>query len=382
VAGWPSVSAFTTGTPVLSIKSVRHSNLLQPSVSNTLCCLPQKNRPLAHIHAAPQIVPTGRHFGQMPFMMDDETGGMSTMTPEAQREKKWVASTSVAAAVGLAGFKLVIGLTTGSLGILAEAAHSSLDLAAAIMTLVAVCVAARPADRDHLYGHGKVENISALFQTLLLLVTCAWIVLEATHRLRSGEVVVEVTAWSFVVMLTSIAVDVTRSRILYRAARKHNSQALEADALHFSTDIYSSAVVLVGLAAVLVSRRGPEWAFLKYADAVAAIMVAVICLYVIFELGMRSIYALIDSAPAGMESAVVAAAEAVPGVTNCHRVRIRASGPQTFIDAHVLLDGRLSLQQAHDLTDEVEHAVQAVALDADVTVHAEPAGIPEKRESV
>ena len=311
-------------------------------------------------------------------MMEDELGGMSTYGPEAQREKQWVASTSVAAAVGLTGFKLIVGLTTGSLGILAEAAHSGLDLAAAVLTLVAVRVAARPADRDHLYGHGKVENLSALFETLLLLVTCAWIVMEATHRLRTGDVVVEVTAWSFVVMLTSIVVDISRSRLLYRAAKKHNSQALEADALHFSTDVYSSAVVLVGLASVLVSRQYPQWSFLKYADAVAAILVAVICLYVIFELGMRSIYALIDSAPAGMDSAVVAAAEAVPGVVNCHRVRIRAAGAQTFIDAHVLLDGHLTLEQAHNLTEEVERAVQVVALDADVTVHAEPAEIPEK----
>lgn len=314
----------------------------------------------------------------MPFMMVDEPGGMSTFSPEAQREKQWVASSSVAAAVGLTGFKLAVGLMTGSLGILAEAAHSGLDLAAAVMTLIAVRVAAKPADRDHLYGHGKVENLSALFETLLLLVTCAWIVFEAMHRLRTGDVVVEVTAWSFVVMLTSIVVDISRSRILYRAAKKHNSQALEADALHFSTDVYSSVVVLVGLASVLVSRLNPRLSFLKYADAVAAILVAVICLYVIFELGMRSIYALIDSAPAGMESAVVAAAEAVPGVVNCHRVRIRASGPQTFIDAHVLLDGHLTLQEAHDLTEEIERAVQVVALDADVTVHAEPAEMPEK----
>ena len=314
----------------------------------------------------------------MPFMMVDEPGGMSTFSPEAQREKQWVASSSVAAAVGLTGFKLAVGLMTGSLGILAAAAHSGRDLAAAVMTLISVRVAAKPADRDHLYGHGKVENLSALFETLLLLVTCAWIVFEAMHRLRTGDVVVEVTAWSFVVMLTSIVVDISRSRILYRAAKKHNSQALEADALHFSTDVYSSVVVLVGLASVLVSRLNPRLSFLKYADAVAAILVAVICLYVIFELGMRSIYALIDSAPAGMESAVVAAAEAVPGVVNCHRVRIRASGPQTFIDAHVLLDGHLTLQEAHDLTEEIERAVQVVALDADVTVHAEPAEMPEK----
>jgi cation diffusion facilitator family transporter len=293
-------------------------------------------------------------------------------SPSAEREKQFVALMSVLAAVGLTGFKLTVGLTTGSLGILAEAAHSGLDLAAAVMTLVAVRVAARPADREHLYGHGKVENLSALFETLLLVLTCGWIVLEASQRLMEGRANVEVTLWSFLVMGTSIVADVSRSRVLYRAARKHNSQALEADALHFSTDIWSSAVVILGLLSVLFGRRYPQWGFMIYADSVAAILVAFICLYVVFKLGMRSIHALLDSAPAGMENAVIAAAESVPGVDNCHRVRIRASGPQTFIDAHVWLDGSLSLQQAHAMTEEIERAIQAVAAGADVTVHAEP----------
>jgi cation diffusion facilitator family transporter len=172
-------------------------------------------------------------------------------------EKRWAALSSVIAAVGLTGFKIIVGLTTGSLGILAEAAHSGLDLMAAVMTFLAVGISGKPADRNHLYGHGKAENLSALFETLLLLVTCFWILYEATHRLLFHPVALKVTFWSFAVMITSIVVDVSRSRILYRAARKYNSQALEADALHFSTDIWSSGVVILGLICVKISEWVP-----------------------------------------------------------------------------------------------------------------------------
>ena len=152
----------------------------------------------------------------------------------------------------------MVGLLTGSLGILAEAAHSALDLVAAGMTLFAVRFSAPPADRTHLYGHGKVENLSAMFETVLLLATCAWIVWEAMHRLLFHEVKVEVNLWSFAVMGTSIAIDVSRSRVLARAAKKFNSQALEADALHFQTDVWSSAVVILGLICVKIGEVVPS----------------------------------------------------------------------------------------------------------------------------
>ena len=153
------------------------------------------------------------------------------------REKRIVAATSVVAAIFLTGAKLVVGLLTGSLGILAEAAHSALDLAAAIITYFAVRVSDRPADESHLYGHGKVENLSALFETLLLLVTCVWIVYEALHRLFWVTIEVNPSLWAFLIMGVSIGIDFTRSRALSRVAKKYKSQALEADALHFSTDI-------------------------------------------------------------------------------------------------------------------------------------------------
>jgi cation diffusion facilitator family transporter len=287
-------------------------------------------------------------------------------------EKRSAAMSSVIAAVGLTGFKIIVGLATGSLGILAEAAHSGLDLIAAMMTFLAVRISGRPADQNHLYGHGKAENLSALFETFLLLVTCLWILYEATHRLFFHSVDLKVNLWSFAVMITSIVVDISRSRILYRAAEKYNSQALEADALHFSTDIWSSGVVILGLVCVKLSEWLPGLAFLRQADSVAAIMVGLIVVYVSIQLGVRTILALLDTAPAGMEKKIITAVEALPGVTDCHSVRLRYSGPQLFVDIHILVDGKQTLREAHDLTEEIEQTIQKLVPSADVTVHPEP----------
>src|SRR5581483_7895304 len=180
--------------------------------------------------------------------------------------KRAVAAISLAAAVGLTAFKLAVGFATGSLGILAEAAHSALDLVAALITLLAVRAALKPADREHPYGHGRFENLSALFETVLLAAACLWIIRASLLRLTGHRVDVAVTAWSFVVMLVSVLVDISRSRALYRAAKEFRSHALEADALHFHTDIWSSCVVIVGLIGVKLH--------LPQADAVAALAVA------------------------------------------------------------------------------------------------------------
>ena len=302
-----------------------------------------------------------------------------TSSPQAEHEKRWAAGTSVVAAVGLTAFKVLVGLATGSLGILAEAAHSGLDLVAAVLTWFAVRVSGKPPDRDHHYGHGKAENLSAAVETFLLLATCVWIIHGAVTRLVRHDIEIEVTFWSFAVMITSIVVDVSRSRVLYRAARKHNSQALEADALHFSTDIWSSGVVILGLACVMVSKWRPAWGFLHHADAIAAILVALIVVYVGARLGWRTVAALLDAAPAGVEEKIKSAVEGLAGVTDCHKVRVRYSGPLPFVDVHVLLDGDQSLKAAHDLTEEIERAIQRELPGADVTVHPEPcaeAGAP------
>jgi len=299
---------------------------------------------------------------------------MSHVLPHisVESEKRSAALSSVIAAVGLTSFKIVVGLATGSLGILAEAAHSALDLIAALVTFLAVYFSGKPADSEHTYGHGKVENISALFETLLLLGTCVWIISEAIQRLFYKSVLVEVSIWSFIVMITSIAIDVTRSRILYRAARKYNSQALEADALHFSTDIWSSSVVILGLAGIWIGERFAGLNFLRNADAVAALGVALIVVYISLQLGVRTVRALLDEAPAGLVQEITQAVESISGVADCHQVRLRYSGPYLFVDVHILVDGNQTLEHAHHLTEIVESKIQQIAHGADVTVHPEP----------
>jgi cation diffusion facilitator family transporter len=291
---------------------------------------------------------------------------------QAQKEKNQAAGTSVLAAVGLTIFKLTVGVATNSLGILAEAAHSGLDLAAALMTWFAVRISGQPADKEHQFGHGKVENLSALFETLLLLLTSAWIIYEAVQRLFYKTEEVEVSIWSFVVMGTSIVVDINRSRMLYKAARKHNSQALEADALHFATDIWSSSVVIVGLVGVSVAGFVPRLNWMVQADAIAAMVVAVIVIYVSGELGWRTIQALLDTAPEGKRNQIIKLVEALDGVENCHAVRIRPSGASWFIDLHITMDGDCTLNESHAMTEKIEREIRKLLPGSDTTVHVEP----------
>jgi cation diffusion facilitator family transporter len=299
-------------------------------------------------------------------------------TAAATHEKYSAALNSVVAAFLLTSLKVVVGLLSGSMGILAEAAHSGLDLAAAIVTCIAVRAASKPPDRNHAYGHGKVENLSALVETLLLLATCAWIIHESLQRLTSRHVQVDASLWAFAVMGISIAVDVSRSRMLYRVAAKHRSQALEADALHFSTDIWSSAVVIFGLLGVKLAGWYPGLGFLLQADAVAALIVAGIVVLVSGRLGVRTIQALLDSSPPGVDERIGAAVAAMDGVCDCHAVRVRHSGPYYFVDLHITVDGDQSLRAAHALTERVEQAVDAILPGADVTVHPEPSPIPPR----
>jgi cation diffusion facilitator family transporter len=296
---------------------------------------------------------------------------------EARKDKRSAALSSVIAAIGLTTFKLIVGLLTNSLGILAEAAHSGLDLVAAAMTYFAVRVSDKPADKEHPFGHGKIENLSALFETVLLLATSGWIIYEAIQRLFFVNIKVEASIWSFIVMGTSIVIDYTRSRILYKAARKYKSQALEADALHFSTDIWSSSVVIIGLIGLTLARYVPGLDWMHKADSTAALIVAIIVIYISAELGWRTISALLDTAPRGLADKVEKVAASVNGVVDAHAIRIRPSGAHTFIDMHITMDGNCTLNEAHAATEVIEKAIHAIISPADITVHVEPAEILE-----
>jgi cation diffusion facilitator family transporter len=297
----------------------------------------------------------------------------SDTNTRAEKEKRRAALSSVLAAVLLTGLKLVVGLLTGSLGILAEATHSGLDLVAALVTFFAVRLSDRPPDKRHLYGYGKVENLSALVETLLLLVTCIWIIYEAIERLFFKSVEIEASFWAFGVMAVSIVVDISRSRILYQAARKHNSQALEADALHFSTDIWSSSVVIGGLALVWLGERlGPDWTWLAKSDAVAALGVALIVIYVSLQLGQRTVSVLLDAAPPGLAEQITTEAGQVPGVQSAGPVRVRQAGASTFVDLTVDVDRSASLEEAHQIATAVDERVSTLVRRGDVVVHVDP----------
>jgi cation diffusion facilitator family transporter len=300
------------------------------------------------------------------------TSELNPVLESMQREKRAVALNSLFAAIAITFLKLIVGLGTGSLGILSEAAHSGLDLVAAFVTLLSVRVSDKPADAEHQYGHGKVENFSAFIETTLLLLACIWIVWEAVRRLSGHHSVhIEPSLAAFGVMFFSMAVDWWRSRKLKRIADKYDSQALEADALHFSTDIFSSGVVIVGLALVWA---GAHWqvSWLHMADPVSALLVSGVIVYVSSRLARRTIDALLDAAPVGYRNRMIDAALKVNGVIEVERARVRRAGNRYFADLTVGLERNVTFQRSGQVVAEITKAVQEFLPDADVVIHSIP----------
>jgi cation diffusion facilitator family transporter len=301
----------------------------------------------------------------------------STAMSEAtsHEAKRSAALFSVLAAFGVTLLKLLTGLLTGSLGMLSEAAHSGIDLIAAGITLFSVQVSDRPADADHTYGHGKIESLSAAIETVLMLASCIWILTEAIRRIVFREhLSLKISVWPFIVLLLAITVDFTRSRNLHRIAKETKSEALEADAIHFRTDIWSSIAVLLGLAA---SYSGRYWNIpaLELADPVAAILVACIILYVTWNLARRTIDALTDATPPEVRAQnreLIRDLAAIDGVLSVDRVRTRRSGPSYFADVTLGMPRNLTFQRSEQITTAATAAVQRHLPGADVVVHSIP----------
>ena len=289
---------------------------------------------------------------------------------EEVQEKKRAALLSVASAVLLVLLKTFLVVRTGSLGVLSEALHSSLDLIAAIITFLSVRVSDQPADEKHPYGHGKFENFSAFVETALLLITALFIIYEGFDRLFFHQVHIQPSVVAIVVLFIALAIDFTRSRSLTRVSRKFRSEALEADALHFSTDVWSTIVVISGIAIAWV---GQAWnlPWLMYADAIAGLVVAAVILWVGSRMGKRTIDALLDAAPDGLQQEIYRAIARMDGVLDVDRVRVRRAGNRHFVDATVSVARTASLEQVHALSDAIEKRVSEI-VPADVMVHAEP----------
>jgi cation diffusion facilitator family transporter len=288
-----------------------------------------------------------------------------------QDVKQRVALSSIAASAGLTVAKAIVGAMSGSLALLSEAAHSLIDCGATVMTYFAVRISGKPADAEHHYGHGKVESVAALAETALLFALAGIVIWEAVKRLASGDAPhVEATPWAFLVIAISIIVDFFRARVLYRTAETTSSHALEADALHFSSDMWSSVAVLVGLVAVAL---GYDWA-----DSVAAIVVSVVICIAGWRLGRRTIDTLTDTAPTGAADKLTAAIARVPGVVGVDRLRVRQVGAVLFVDLVVAVSRTLPLDRVAALKDRIIAAVRADSPAAEVTVTTEPRALDDE----
>ena len=295
---------------------------------------------------------------------------MSILQNLEVREKKHAALLSVGSAVVLLSLKAFLVVRTGSLGVLSEALHSGLDFLAAIITYLSVRMSDQPADEGHPYGHGKFENFSAFVETALLLITAVFIIYEGIDRLFFHHVHIQPSVTALLILLVALSIDITRAKALGHVARKYHSEAIEADALHFSTDVWSTIVVIAGIGLVWA---GETWnlSWLAYADSIAGLAVAGVILWVGSRLGRRTLDALVDAAPEGLRQEIARAVARMEGVLDVDRVRVRRAGNRHFVDATVSVARTTSLEQVHALSDAIEKRIGEI-VPSDVMVHAEP----------
>ena len=291
---------------------------------------------------------------------------MNELTENIAQKKIRVARQSLYAAVFITLIKLLAAYFSGSLGVLSEVFNSAIDIFVCLVTILSIKYSSRPPDEDHNYGHEKVENFSALFQVFILFLTSSYIIYEAINRLFiHKDVEVKVSLWIFLALIVSIVIDFYRARILRRVASETKSNALEADALHFSADILSSGVVIIGLILVYLDIS-------KIADTIAALLVTCVIIYLGFRLSKKSIDSLMDRVPAGLHEKVKYETLLIKGVEGIKSFRIRSSGSKIYIDMVILISRLVPFSKAHDIMDSVERKINVLIENADVLIHSEP----------
>ena len=284
--------------------------------------------------------------------------------------KRRAALASTAASLGLALAKLTAGAFAGSLALLSEGAHNALDIGVSALTYFAVREADKPADEDHPFGHAKIEAVAALAQTGFLLVLAVGVAFEALRRLSEPEAHIDANIFAFAAIIVSIAVDLTRWRALRRIARETGSDALAADALHFSSDLVSSVLVLAGLGA---SRLG-----FAHADALAAVGVALFIAIAGFRLGRSTIDALLDAAPKGMAAQVRDAVEAAPGISGVDFLRLRRSGALIVGDLGMFVSRTLPLERVATIKADLAQSLAARWPKMRLTMTANPLALDDE----
>ena len=286
-------------------------------------------------------------------------------------EKRRVALHSMLAAAAMTLLKLAAGLFSGSLGVLSDAAHSGLDLAGAALTFFSVRVSDKPADEDHTYGHGKIENISSFVEVGLMAISCAWIIWEAVSRIVNRSLELHHSVWPVLVLVTSIAVDYWRSRQLRAVAERTGSPALATDAFHFASDIWVTLAVLAGLGASWVGTYF-DIRWLRYADPFAAIVVSLMILRITFRLTRETVAVLMDQIPVETRRQIVNEVEQVPGVLAVEQARVRRAGAAHFADLTLALPRRSTFEHTDELVRAATDAVHRTLPDADVVIHTVP----------
>jgi cation diffusion facilitator family transporter len=282
-------------------------------------------------------------------------------------KKEKVAAVSVLASGSLAAAKFVVGVAIGSLALISDALHSLIDLGATLVTWYAVRVSDRPPDAEHHYGHGKVESLAALGATALLFLLAGGVAVEGVQRLLHGGSVPTFSVVPFVVLAVEMVVNGWRARVLRRTARETKSQALEADSLHFASDLYGSVAVIIGLA---LAGAGFTWG-----DSAAALVVAAIIAFLGLRLGRRTIEALMDTAPQGVPEKVRSIMLGVPGVVRVERLRVRTVGQQNFVDAAIAVPRTMALDRLAALKATLQSAVAGALGGADVTITTTPVAL-------
>lgn len=298
---------------------------------------------------------------------------------DSDTKKAIAAGSSVLWSALLTAMKFIVGIMTGSLGILSEALHSALDMLAALGTYFAVKIAARPADAEHPYGHGRIESLTALAETLLLLITAGWVIMEAIERLTSDNpesLHVETSVWAFVVIIVSLTVDINRAAMLKRVAKETKSDALEADAAHFASDIWSSAAVLLGISGAAVAHMTVEDSWLHWllqrADVLASLAVAVLILHICWELGRKSINNLMDKTDGETAATVRSLMTKRMPAYPMQKLRVREVGNKAYIEMVVAVPRELHIDTAHDIAEAIEELISTTLPGAETAIHMHP----------
>jgi cation diffusion facilitator family transporter len=292
---------------------------------------------------------------------------------QTAKKKMAVAALSIASNGVLIVFKLVVGLVIGSVAVISEAIHSAMDLAASIIAFFAVRASGRKADERHPYGHGKFENVSGVVEALLIFVAAGWIIYEAIHKLLKPQSV-EMPVWGVAVMFVSVVLNIIVSRRLFKVGRETDSVALQADAWHLRTDIYTSLGVMIALIVVMVGRFVDSSVDLSWVDPAAAILVALLIVKAAIELTWNSARDLLDvSLPQEDVSWIDGfISEGWPVVRSFHNLQTRKAGPYRFIDFHLVVQDTMTVAQAHALGDEIVEAIKARLPETRVLIHVEP----------